>query len=1083
MRLAAVWLVAALTVALAAAPAFGAEGEAPRDVVYPEYPDAPRAQSPAEADAKSAGCLSCHEQTDAPTMHRSPAVVLGCVDCHGGDPHPARPAGSEPGQAGYEVAKREAHVQPRYPHAWHGSPANPERSYTLLNRESHQYVRFVNPGDLRVARRACGQCHAEMILKVESSLMATGAMLWGGASYNNGILPFKNYILGEGYTEDGEPARIEAFGEITAAQARKGMLPALWPLPAWETIEPADNFRVFERGGRFILNLFPEIGLPNPFEEPGSPDVRQSNRGPGTGARIAVPVLNIHKTRLNDPFLWFLGTNDQAGDYHSSGCTGCHAVYANDRSPIASGVFAKYGNRGQSRTVDPTISGRLGPDGRPESGHPIRHEFTSAVPTSQCMTCHHHQPNMFVNPYLGYTMWDYESDAPLMWPEEQEYPDISTMHARITQNPEEAVLRGKWHDREFLTEVSTNINPKARDTQFADYHSHGWNFRAVFKRARDGTLLDAQGAPVPDSLPPEQKWKRAVHMMDIHAEYGMQCADCHFEQDNHGDGNIYGEVAAAVEIRCRDCHGTQDALANLRTSGPASPPGGTDLSLLRNMDGRRRFEWRNGTLYQRLIMPPHEEFAVSQVKDSVTPGHPEYNELSARAKTMAAGSSMAWGEAAEGCERAHDPDEISCFSCHSSWVTSCGGCHLPIQANWKTERQHFEGGITRNYATYNPQVARDQIFQLGVHGVVKDGIVAPIRSSSALVLSSTDINRNRIYVQQPPISAAGYSAQAFAPHFPHTVRKTETKTCTDCHLSEANDNNAIMAQLFTLGTNFVNFVGFNAWVGTEKHVEAIQVTEWDEPQAVIGSYLHRYAYPDWYQEHLERDLELGSQELSGRYTHRSKDVNCLQLRGEYLLAAEGSRGMQAFDVANIANKGYSERFIGGPFSAFGHDTGIDTKNATCVALPTTQPVRPDRNRDILVNFPQNLEQPMHPIYSYAAVTDSKEGLILVNVETLADFEPRNNFFKRALTWNPHGLLDGATYAVFAGHVLYVAADQGIVVVDLDEPLEPRVLAVIPLREPRAMQVQFRYLFAVDAEGLQVVDVTLPEKPRIVPAAT
>src|SRR3546814_3217029 len=84
------------------------------------------------------------------------------------------------------------------------------------------------------------------------------------------------------------------------------------------------------------------------------------------------------------------------------------------------------------------------------------------------------------------------------------------------------------------------------------------------------------------------------------------------------------------------------------------------------------------------------------------------------------------------------------------------------------------------------------------------GIIAPIRSSSALILSSTNINRERIYVQQPPISAAGFSSQAFAPHFPHTVRLQETKQCTDCHLSQADDNNAIMSQLLLMGTNFVN---------------------------------------------------------------------------------------------------------------------------------------------------------------------------------------------------------------------------------------------------------------------------------------
>ena len=38
----------------------------------------------------------------------------------------------------------------------------------------------------------------------------------------------------------------------------------------------------------------------------------------------------------------------------------------------------------------------------------------------------------------------------------------------------------------------------------------------------------------------------------------------------------------------------------------------------------------------------------------------------------------------------------------------------------------------------------------------------------------------------------------------------------------------------------------------------------------------------------------------------------------------------------------------------------------------------------------NQEQPFHPIYHYAFVTDAEEGLILVNVDTLADGDPRNN---------------------------------------------------------------------------------------------
>src|ERR1700753_1389956 len=49
-------------------------------------PPAPLKQSQADADRKSAGCMSCHTTTDSVTMHTSPGVTLGCADCHGGNP-------------------------------------------------------------------------------------------------------------------------------------------------------------------------------------------------------------------------------------------------------------------------------------------------------------------------------------------------------------------------------------------------------------------------------------------------------------------------------------------------------------------------------------------------------------------------------------------------------------------------------------------------------------------------------------------------------------------------------------------------------------------------------------------------------------------------------------------------------------------------------------------------------------------------------------------------------------------------------------------------------------------------------------
>jgi len=1141
----------ALTLLLPTFPLLASEDEKPveRDYSLVRAVAAPAQQLPAEVDAKSAGCLSCHVRSDALTMHATPAVRLGCTDCHGGNPAIVGDPQLGFADPAYVSARDRAHVLPRYPAGWHyPSSANPQRSYALLNKEAPEYIRFVNPGDYRVAREACGACHLPVIEAAERSLMASGAMLWGGAAYNNGIVPFKNYIFGESYTRSGEPAKVispgNPPGELTAEQKARGALAALYPLPRWNVIPPGDIFRVFERGGRNIATQFPEVGLPNPtgsiqrLEEPGRPDLKQSSRGPGTGLRVAIPVLNIHKTRLNDPFTWFMGTNDQPGDFRHSGCTACHVIYANDREPRHSLIYAPLGRDGQTITVDPTIAAKMesshgalkgahdegsheGGEPVKEKGHPLQHVFTRAIPTAQCMNCHMHQPNIFLNSYLGYTMWDYESDAPKMWPEKQKYPTATEVRAVNDRNPEGAAPRGKWADIDFLRNVY-DLNPELKDTQFADYHGHGWNFRAIFKRDREGNLLDADGKIVSPDDP--EKWRKAgegkfvppgvnpgktVHLMDIHAEKGLQCADCHFAQDSHGNGLIYGEVANAVEIGCKDCHGTADAYPNLLTSGPAAPPKGNNLALLRNPDGQPRFEWRQDrsgrrVLIQRSIVDPELSWEVSLVKDSVDPGSPRFNAKSARAKLMsrsgADDGSFRFGPGVPLADRAHKDSEMACFTCHLSWTTSCGGCHLPIEANWKTKMHHFEGEETRNFATYNPQVARDEMFQLGKHMTTKGNEVAPVRSSSALVLSSTNINRERIYIQQPPISGIGFSSQAFAPHFPHTVRLTETKTCTDCHLSRADDNNAIMAQLLLLGTNYVNFVGLNAWTGLEGGFEAVRVTEWDEPQAVIGSFLQKYAYPDYYRMHVEqnrRELKNWTRgktldgKLSGetRPLEQFRDVvqstrdrvGCLQMRGEYMFVAEGRGGFKVYDIASVANKGFSDAVVSAPFSPFGHDTGVATANATCMAIPTNQAIAPSRSTPEL--RAANQEQPFLPIYHYAVVTDSIEGLVLVNVDTLADGEFRNNRLTRAATWNPDNVLKGARHITLAGEIAYVTADAGLVVVDLKDPLKPQLAAVRPLTDARASAVQFRYLWVTDREGLKLFDVTDLRNPVAVPAAT
>jgi hypothetical protein len=138
----------------------------------------------------------------------------------------------------------------------------------------------------------------------------------------------------------------------------------------------------------------------------------------------------------------------------------------------------------------------------------------------------------------------------------------------------------------------------------------------------------------------------------------------------------------------------------------------------------------------------------------------------------------------------------------------------------------------------------------------------------------------------------------------------------------------------------------------------------------------------------------------------------------------------------------------------------------------------------------NEEQPIHPLYAYLYVVDRYEGLILVNAATLLDGDPLNNYLRRALdearypkgAFNPGGILNGANNITIAGHFAYITTDERLVIVDLNEPLNPRIAKEIELNEPRAVAIQFRYAFAVDRDGLKVIEVTRPEDARLIAGA-
>ena len=345
-----------------------------------------------------------------------------------------------------------------------------------------------------------------------------------------------------------------------------------------------------------------------------------------------------------------------------------------------------------------------------------------------------------------------------------------------------------------------------------------------------------------------------------------------------------------------------------------------------------------------------------------------------------------------------------------------------------------------------------------------------------------------------------------------------------------------MAQLLLLGTNFVNFVGLNAWTGLEGGIEAVRVTEWNEPQAVFGSYLQKYAYPDYYKAHVERNhrelIDWRRGDLFGKGDTNAEDifnvkhstdgaVRCLQLRGEYLYTADGPGGFRVYrrrpaSPTRIFRKRSSPR----PSRRWASTCMWRRRTPPAWRCPPTSRSRPPRNTPEMRKY--NQEQAFHPIYHYAFITDAEEGLILVDIDTLTDREPRNNYLK------PRADLESRTACSMApatspwpaitpisppragwwcsiwtirssprwrrrwrcptcgprrcsSAICSSPMRAGLEVLDVTNMDQPKLIegARLPLDDARRVYVARTYAYvAAGKDGLVIADVKNPEKPKL-----
>ena len=500
---------------------------------------------------------------------------------------PARSAGSR----AYTAAQRAAHVAPRHPEKCWRDPSDPTR---MQLRQPGAQLHAAEPRVARVrplhqprrpARRRtrpAARCHANEVASGRAQPDDHGGDAVGRRRLQqrhrrrSSATSSASPTAGRRAAEDQHRAAADRRGDRRRASCRSCV--PLPPLEHGAAARPASA--PSSAAARIDRSVVSEVGNPNlgPFlDEPGKPDMKL---GTAASAPISASApasststrrASTTRTCRSSAPTTIPATTARAAAPRATSSTPTIAIRSHS-GPYA--AVRPHGHLPRQRPDDP--QGRARPPDRAPPHARDPDQPVHGLPHAPAELVPEHLPRL---PDVG--LRDRRRAAVA---EGAALPDRRRADAvqrsrssRCTQprpQPEEAAARGLWTDPDFLDDVS-DLNPSQAD-QFADYHGHGWVFRAVYKQDRKGNLLDKDGhivrsersGEVRQGRPPEGHPPRegdALRRLPLRA--GRPRRRPALRRDPN-----------AIEIQCLDCHGTVSTCApRCAPAGPAAPTGGNDL--------------------------------------------------------------------------------------------------------------------------------------------------------------------------------------------------------------------------------------------------------------------------------------------------------------------------------------------------------------------------------------------------------------------------------------------------------------------------------------------------------------------------
>jgi hypothetical protein len=238
-------------------------------------------------------------------------------------------------------------------------------------------------------------------------------------------------------------------------------------------------------------------------------------------------------------------------------------------------------------------------------------------------------------------------------------------------------------------------------------------------------------------------------MEDVHHQLGLECIDCHHSYEVMGDGNYYAHQENQQDVQCSDCH----------INGQPKTISASDLDKESAIIASLRF----GNINDRKFLVT-EKFNRALINTYV-------ENDSVYFLTKNGSKKMTMKPPAKACTRDNAHSDLTCSSCHSSWVPTCIGCHNSFDSNEPgfnmVKNEEKKGSWVEYIGSYEAKLPT-----LGIRESEGKMEIIPVAPGMILTIDKKSFTKND---NDPEIFH-----RLYAPTAPHTTVK-EGRSCVSCH--------------------------------------------------------------------------------------------------------------------------------------------------------------------------------------------------------------------------------------------------------------------------------------------------------------